>query len=75
MLTKQLWKELEFEAGLQNNNGRYVYSDTEIAMVLVLVVFLIPFCLFIDIALCPLELLYLVLLKIIKKKRGRANDL
>ena len=70
MLTKQLWKELEFEAGLQYNNGRYVYSDTEIAMVLVLVVFLIPFCLFIDILLCPLELLYLVLLKIIKKKRG-----
>lgn len=72
MLIKQLWKELGIETDFeyQNAYGKYRYSNKKIVNILLLSIFLTPFCLFLDILFFPLELIYLLLLKIIKKKRG-----
>ena len=53
-----------------NAYGKYGYSNKEIVNILLLSIFLTPFCLFLDILFSPLELIYLSLLKIIEKKRG-----
>ena len=68
MLIKQLWKE--FKTNFDNAYGKYGYSNKEIVNILLLSIFLTPFCLFLDILFSPLELIYLSLLKIIEKKRG-----
>lgn len=70
MLIKQLWKEFKADFEYQNAYGKYRYSNKEIVSILLLSIFLTPFCLFIDILFSPLELIYLLLLKIIEKKRG-----
>jgi hypothetical protein len=70
MLIKQLWKEFKADFEYQNAYGKYGYSNKEIVNILLLSIFLTPFCLFLDILFSPLELIYLLLLKIIKKKRG-----
>lgn len=70
MLIKQLWKEFKADFECQNAYGKYWYSNKEIVNILLLSIFLTPFCLFFDILFFPLELIYLLLLKIIKKKRG-----
>lgn len=70
MLIKQLWKEFKADFEYQNAYGKYGYSNKEIVSILLLSIFLTPFCLFIDILFFPLELIYLLLLKIIEKKRG-----
>ena len=69
MLIKQLWEEFKVDFEYQNY-GTYGYSNKEIVNILLLSIFLTPFCLFIDILFSPLELIYLLLLKNIKKKRG-----
>ena len=70
MLIKQLWKEFKTNFEYQNAYGKYGYSNKEIVNILLLSIFLTPFCLFFDILFSPLELIYLSLLKIIEKKRG-----
>lgn len=70
MLIKQLWKEFKADFECQNAYGKYGYSNKEIVNILLLSIFLTPFCLFLDILFSPLELIYLSLLKIIEKKRG-----
>ena len=70
MLIKQLWKEFKADFKYQDAYGKYFYSSKEMVIILLLSIFLTPFCLFFDILFSPLELIYLLLLKIIKKKRG-----
>lgn len=70
MLIKQLWKEFKADFKYQNAYGKYGYSNEKIVNTLLLSIFLTPSCLFLDILFSPLELIYLLLLKIIKKKRG-----
>lgn len=70
MLIKQLWKEFKTDFEYQNAYGKYGYSNKEMVNILLLSIFLTPFCLFLDILFFPLELIYLSLLKIIEKKRG-----
>ncbi len=70
MLIKQLWKEFKVDFKYQNACGKYGYSNEKIVNILLLSIFLTPSCLFLDILFSPLELIYLLLLKIIKKKRG-----
>lgn len=69
MLIKQLWKKFKADFEYQNAYGKYRYSNKEIVNILLLSIFLTPFYLFIDILFSPLELIYLLLLKIIEKKR------
>ena len=68
MLTKKIWQD--FHDDLTNSYmGCYIFSNQSMAKQLLLSILLTPVILLLDILFLPLELIYLLLLKIIKKIR------
>lgn len=70
MITKALWEDFDKTLKYKNAKGQYVYSDNVIIFILLTNVFCTPFVLALDILISPFELVCLLLLKTVKKKRG-----
>ncbi len=69
MLTLNMWRDYDYKLYPFNFGRTSDYSDEEMAMLLILVICLTPLTLVLDILLIPLELFYLLCLKIVEKKR------
>lgn len=70
MLTKSLWDEFKFQL---NNKwmGSYAYSSSKIAWLLLVVILLTPLAIAIDIICLPIEIIYCISYKIVRKLRKR----
>ena len=70
MLTKDLWDEFEFQL---NNKwmGNYAYSSSKMAWLLLVVILLTPLAIAIDIICLPIEIIYCISYKIVRKLRKR----
>lgn len=70
MLTKGLWDEFEFQL---NNKwmGNYAYSSSKMAWLLLVVILLTPLAIAIDIICLPIEIIYCISYKIVRKLRKR----
>jgi len=71
MITRSLWQVFTFKVnskwGIWNSN--YSYSESEIAWLLIRNVLLTPFTIILDITTLPIQIIYWICLKIIKKIR------
>ena len=70
MLTKDLWDEFEFQL---NNKwmGIYAYSSSKMSWLLLVVILLTPLAIAIDIICLPIEIIYCISYKIVRKLRKR----
>lgn len=69
MLTLCMWRDYDFKLNYFYYCRTSKYSNEEMAMLLILAICLTPLTLVLDILLIPLELFYLLCLKIVEKKR------
>lgn len=72
MITKKLWKEtLEEIKKVKNINNPHYYrikeDKSEVAMEMVLAIFMSPFSILLDLFLLPIQLIYLIIYKILWK--------
>lgn len=70
MLTKGLWEEFKFQL---NNKwmGSYAHSSSKIAWLLLVVILLTPIAIALDIITLPIQILYRISYKIVRKLRKR----
>lgn len=70
MLTKGLWDEFEFQL---NNKwmGNYAYSSSKMAWLLLVVILITPLTIAVDIIALPIEIIYFISYKIVRKLRKR----
>lgn len=70
MLTKSLWDEFEFQL---NNKwmGNYAYSSSKMAWLLLVVILITPLTIAVDIIALPIEIIYFISYKIVRKLRKR----
>ena len=70
MLTKCLWEEFEFS--LKDKwLGTYTYSSSKVAWLLLVAILLTPLAIAIDIICLPIEIIYCISYKIVRKLRKR----
>lgn len=73
MITKKMWWLFEFNVnskwGAWNNN--YTYRESEMAWLLIRNILLTPFTLILDIITFPIQLIYRIALKKVKKLRNK----
>ena len=70
MLNKGLWDEFEFQL---NNKwmGNYAYSSSKMAWLLLVVILITPLAIAVDIIALPIEIIYFISYKIVRKLRKR----
>lgn len=74
MLVKWVWHDFILSLYRESVFGGYFYSDIEIALLLIIVLIITPIVLLLDIIILPLEILYWLLLKFVRKlRRGYDN--
>ena len=71
MITKELWKEFKQNFNSQTPYGKYKYTHSEITQVLLLSIFLSPVAIVLDILFFPIEVIYLICLKMIERIRWK----
>jgi len=69
MITKLNWEEFKEHFNAQTPYGKYKYDNSEITRDLLLSIFITPFTIVIDILIFPIQIIYLMCLKIINKIR------
>jgi len=69
MITKQNWKEFKEHFNAQTPYRKYKYNNNEIAKDLLLSISITPFTIILDILSLPIQIIYLICLKIIKRIR------
>lgn len=73
MITKKMWWLFEFDVnskwGAWNQN--YSYRESKMAWLLIINVLLTPFALILDIITFPIQLIYLIALKKVRKLRNK----
>ena len=73
MITKKMWWLFEFKLnskwGAWNQN--YSYRENKMACLLIRNILLTPFTLILDIITFPMQLIYLIALKIVRKLRNK----
>lgn len=69
MLVKWIWHQ--FMLCLHEKNWRYsyVFSDVELVLLLIIIIIMTPILLLLDIIILPLEVLFWLLLKFVRKLR------
>ena len=73
MITKKMWWLFEFNVnskwGAWNNN--YTYRESKMAWLLIINILLTPFTLILDIMTFPIQLIYRIALKKVRKLRNK----
>ena len=68
MLTSRIWWDFQFDLKYKAYNG-YCVEDNKIAWKLLLTILGTPFTIILDILFAPVEIIYYVCLRIVKKLR------
>lgn len=70
MLTSRLWWDFEFKLKCCFNNNNYTYRENDMAWLLLGTILGTPFTIILDILTLPIQIVYQICLKIVKKLRS-----